>query len=347
MKKLRKLLCIVLALLFLLIPCVNSGSLRLTKSLEGAIAPEDKEPITDYDYSMVVVGDTQILARYYQEEFTGLYDWILENKDEKKIKFVMGMGDITDTSTEAEFNLAIENFNRLRGVIPFSFVRGNHDRINEFNQYFPYEDYKDMIDGAYIEGLMENTYQLLHVGEMKYLILSLDFAPTDNALAWASDVCEQHPDYNVIVTTHGYLSGYGELIDSYDEMYSPAGDNLGVDMWNEFVSKHENIVMVLCGHVSGQRNEIIRRTDVGDNGNSVLQMVVNPQSVDYFQEPTGLVAILYFSNEGKTIDVEYYATATDQFFGAENQFRVNIETVASNKANQDTEHNYIANTDIG
>ena len=48
----------------------------------------EKEEVTDYAYSFCIVGDTQMVNRYYPEDLAKIYDWILANKDEKNIKFV-------------------------------------------------------------------------------------------------------------------------------------------------------------------------------------------------------------------------------------------------------------------
>ena len=75
-----------------------------------------KEEVKDFDYTFVVVGDTQTLnyddtqrtdrvengVQFY-EKFHLIYDWIINNKDKEKIEFVMGVGDITDHSTQAEW----------------------------------------------------------------------------------------------------------------------------------------------------------------------------------------------------------------------------------------------------
>ena len=41
---------------------------------------------------------------------------------------------------------------------------------------------------------------------MKFLILTLEFKPRDETLAWANRIVAEHPDYRTIVVTHGYLT---------------------------------------------------------------------------------------------------------------------------------------------
>jgi len=90
-------------------------SLLMMTSVSAAgnwIDISDKEPVKDYAYAFVVVGDTQVLC--YRDSIKGtdymsqIYDWIIENKEEKKIEYVFGLGDITDNSTVKEWEIAKE-----------------------------------------------------------------------------------------------------------------------------------------------------------------------------------------------------------------------------------------------
>lgn len=40
-----------------------------------------------------------------------------------------------------------------------------------------------------------------------------------------------------------------------------------------------------------------------------------------------MVAMFYFSDCGKTVDIEYYSTVKEAHFLAENQMQINVETV--------------------
>ena len=77
----------------------------------------EKAPLADYAYSFAVLGDTQILAESYPEKYTALYDWVLGNVESKKIKFVLGLGDITNSSTSAEWQLAKQNITRVSSIM--------------------------------------------------------------------------------------------------------------------------------------------------------------------------------------------------------------------------------------
>jgi hypothetical protein len=116
----------------------------------------------DYVYSFAVVGDTQNLvrtdaanylkalkndssltyAKYSEANVKTLYNWILDNKDEKNIQYVMGLGDITEAFNSsssyytAEWGLAADAIGYLDGEIGYSLVRGNHDVSSGVNGVF-------------------------------------------------------------------------------------------------------------------------------------------------------------------------------------------------------------------
>jgi hypothetical protein len=54
-------------------------------------------------------------------------------------------------------------------------------------------------------------------------------------------------------------------------------------------------------------------------------MLVDPQGVDKAQGGVGLVTMLYFSADGKTMQVETYSTDKKAFFLEENQFTLTLD----------------------
>ena len=287
----------------------------------------EKDPLEDYAYSFAVIGDTQILAENYPNKYTALYDWVIGNIEQKNIKFVFGLGDITNSSTTAEWELAKQNISRLNGVVPYSLVRGNHDTTTSMNKYFPLSEYEATLGGCFSNNIF-NSWQELIVGQTKYLIFTLDYGAPDSVLNWASEIIEAHPYHNVIITTHAYLFRDGTTLDKND-VCPPSGSgsslNNGDHMWDKLMKKHENIVLVLSGH--DPCDYVVTVQTEGENGNIVTQMLVDPQGVDKAQGGVGLVTMLYFSEDGKTVQVETYSTDKKAFFLEENQYTYTLNVV--------------------
>ena len=350
------------------IPDVSGNGHFVTTAANADLAGffTDKAPVTDYAYSIAVVGDTQILSWQDKKETTTnmnqLYQWIADNADAKKMQYVIGLGDITqDNYYESEYAIFKTAIAKIKDKVPYSLIRGNHDLVTpvsnghtNFKTTAADIGYSAQYDGCY-NNEPYNTYKLLTVGEVKYMILNLDYGPDDAVLTWANNVVAAHPDYNVIVNTHAYLYRDGTTLDATD-LYAPTTDavfgafpghvaNNGDHMWDEFVSLHENIVLVLCGH--DPSDKLVTTQTKGKNGNTVTQMLVDLQGLDKRlwdakQTQSGMVTMLYFSEDGKQMQVECYSTLHDAYYLPENQFTVTIDTVEK----KDTAYNTNVTTKI-
>ena len=288
---------------------------------------QDEAPkIGPYDFAIAFVPDTQVVTYYYPDKLTCIYDWLVENAESKKIQFVVGLGDITEKNKDYEWELAKEQISKLNGVIRYSLIRGNHDKSPKYNKYFPYEEFENM--GGSFDGTSNNTWQEINMGGLDYLFMGLDYGAPDDVLQWASDVIKAHPNHNVIISTHCYLFRDGTTLDDRDDT-PPSGDgeqfNDGDDMWEKLVSQHENIIMVASGH--DPSDYIVVTQTPGIHGNIVTQMLIDAQSVDLSMKGTGMVAMAYFSNGGKTVQMEYYSTIRNQWYLKENSFTMEVNAV--------------------
>ncbi len=289
---------------------------------------------SDYDYSFAVVGDTQMIVRddvnSGKNNLGYIYDWLVENAESRKIKQVVGVGDITETreGLDSEWTHAKTEIDKLKGVIPYALAQGNHDNHTAMNNYFGSdEEYVSQFDGFYTEGDITVNYTKFDIGDEKFLLITLSWGPDDAELQWASDVIEQYPDRKVIISTHIYLETDGTTQGADDTVpASPSGANNGGAnngdrIWDKLVSQHENIFLVLSGHID--TDDLVVRQEKGVHGNVVTSLLVNPQTFDQKNNfNTGMVAMLYFSDNSEKVRVEYYSTCRDQFYGAQNQFEL-------------------------
>lgn len=278
----------------------------------------------EYAYSFALVGDTQIVNRDYPEKFSKIYDWLVANAKSRKMKFVIGLGDITDTDVDEEWERGKAEINKLRGVVPFSFVRGNHDSFGQYKNYMSYDEFSDTITGSYNDTML-NTYHEVTVGETKYLFLNLDWALTENIVNWANTVISEHSDYRVIVSMHIYLNPDGTPEGEGDSQTALkyGGNFHGDDLWEMIFSKHKNIAMVISGHKP--TDQVVVSRHEGESGNIVTELLVDPQGTDVTYEGVGLVAMLYFSEDGKNVSLEYYSTVREGHYLPENQFEFTLD----------------------
>ena len=76
--------------------CKDCGASKTEELGESVKWIDDEKINLDYAYSFAIVGDTQVLCQKYPDKMVAIYDLILENKDQRKITQVIGLGDITE-----------------------------------------------------------------------------------------------------------------------------------------------------------------------------------------------------------------------------------------------------------
>ncbi len=236
----------------------------------------------------------------------------------------MGLGDITDKNTDAEWQLAKEQIFRLNGKVPYSLVRGNHDKSPEYNAAFAVPEYLDSLDGRMERYSAENTYRLFSAGGVDFLLVCLDYGASDKALQWAGKIISEHPDRKVIITTHCYLFRDGTTLDAGDVCppntsgKDTGASNNGDQMWYKLVSKYPNIFLVLSGH--DPCDDVVVTQAEGENGNVVTQILTDPQGVDASTVgPVGIVTMLYFSADGASMQIRNYSTVKKQYYMSTSQ----------------------------
>ncbi len=331
----------------------------------------NQKPLTlgkDYAYSMAIVGDTQKLvlndANNGTDYTSYIYKWLVNNKEEKNIQFVMGLGDITDKNLDTEWTNIVSQFKRLEDAkLAYSLVQGNHDTVAKLDTYFKDNPNFTKADIGYYSGnSLGNYYMRFNAGGHDYMVIVLQYGPNNSILDWAGDVIAANPDRKVIITTHAYMYRDGTTLDindvvpprTFDEKTDPDStdaatrekyNNNGDQIWIKLASQYENVVMVLSGH--DPCASVVMRQDTGIHGNTVTQFLIDFQGMDTtYNYETGMVAMFYFSADGKQVKVEYISTynsieaenkdsnAADVIYNASvNQFEFSIpDTVAPSSA---------------
>ncbi|HEY9246319.1 MAG TPA: hypothetical protein VIO11_05680, partial [Candidatus Methanoperedens sp.] len=89
---------------------------------------------------------------------------------------------------------------------------------------------------------------------------TLEACPTDATLNWLNDTLTTYISKKVIIVTHAYLTTLNRRMTVFDTGQYPCGSgmrftdyNNGEDIYNEVLKYHNNVFMVLSGHVSTLR----------------------------------------------------------------------------------------------
>jgi len=288
------------------------------------------------DFTIVALPDTQFYSANDPQIFNQQTQWIRDNAAALNIKLVLGEGDIVNGGGEiSQWQNADAAMKLLDGVVPYMSAIGNHDydqndpskrtpsTVN-FNNYFGPNRYsgQSWYKGTFTSGSNENFYGEFTFSGTTFLVIALEFMPRSTVLDWANNLIANNPDKEVILLTHAYEYSDDTRMGRCDEWnktsFNVDADNDGNDMWDKLVRKHKNVSLVLSGHVTAG-DGTGRRTDLGDNGNLVNQVLADYQTLP--NGGNGWLRIMTFHPASNTIDVKTYSPFLNAYLtDAENQF---------------------------
>ena len=270
-------------------------------------------------FTLAVLPDTQNYVSSYPEIFTEQTAWILENHEAKNIAFVLHEGDVTDDNGDEQWARAEASMSLLDGEVPYILSLGNHDlgpggnasdRSTDFDTWFPTSRFEsEPWYGGQMEGRPGDYYTVFNAGGMDFLIVTLEFGPDDDMLDWAGQVISSHPDHRAIIVTHCYMGsddsrvGGSHGFSPHNYGLASLGVNDGDEMWEKLVSAHENIFLVLSGHVTGDGAGQL--TSTGNAGNTVHQLLANYQQ--FSEGGTGWLRLMEFVPSENRIDVRTFS----------------------------------------
>ncbi len=284
----------------------------------------------EYSYAIAFLPDIQYMTEKYPDSLKCIFDYLVSESKVKNIRYAIGLGDITNTNAPEEWETIVRQTNRLNGYLDYSLVCGNHDTLkNKRLEYFDlhyavktgyYYQHVAASGGFMDKDSVRNTYLTFSVGEIDYLIINLDFGVPDAVIKWAGSVLDAHPEHRAILVTHGYLNADGTTLDSNDYATPPSYDktlNSGEQIWEKLVSRHENIDMMVSGHM--HHDSIVCTPREGDAGNTVYQLLMDPQSTCNKLGGMGFIGLMYFTEDGNHARVEYYSTVLGKYFHESNK----------------------------
>lgn len=271
-------------------------------------------------FTLAVLPDTQTAVNFRPELFKAQVRWLAGYWEKRNIRFVLHVGDLVDWQEDEQWKVADECMAVLdRAQIPYAIAVGNHDTAavtvgghaapgnvrqnlrdtTNFNTYFPPERFRAQ-KGRMTPGKSDNSYSTFEAGGLDWLVVTLELWPRQPAIDWAKTVVAEHPHHNVIVLTHSHLNGDGTI----RQNNGGYGDNSPQHVFNELLSQHPNVLLVISGHV----HDSAWRADPGVNGNLVYQILQNYQGQD---RGGGFLRLLEIDPEAGTIAARMYSPYYD------------------------------------
>jgi Calcineurin-like phosphoesterase len=251
-----------------------------------AIGQDAKNTAADEAFTLVLLPDTQFYSEKFPDTYVAQTMWIRERTKLDNIKFVVCLGDIVQNAhVEKEWQNAHEAARILDGVVPYSAVPGNHDLVVKdkiitrdstlYNKYFGVSRFEsEPWYRGHMDATNDNNYCTFQAAGRDFLVLSLEFAPRDEVLAWAAEICQKHPAHNVILATHSYLNLQGRTTGQAKVEGTSA--NSGQQTWDKLVRRQPNIFLVACGHVGG----VNLLVSTNDAGGQVIEILTDYQNLE-------------------------------------------------------------------
>lgn len=120
-----------------------------------------------------------------------------------------------------------------------------------------------------------NAAQIFEGGGYRFLHIGIEMCPQDDILEWVETVIQAYPGLPTILSIHEFLNEAGERqsIECFDMTRIDPDRNSPQMLWDKLVSKHDQILVTLNGHLHG----VQQRVDVNQHGNKVYQFLVNYQ----------------------------------------------------------------------
>ncbi len=307
----------------------------------------DRQSLSDpQSFSMILLGDPQTYHKYdlNQPIFELCTAWIADNVKHLNIKAVLCTGDLVEANENTKIRRHMENqtsdqqwaaasnaFRRLDHKVPYLISPGNHDYglvsaedgRTCFPDYFPEtrnSAWKKCLVSKFAnrqgrDSLENAAFEFDLPTWGKILMITSEFAPRDEVLAWAKDLVasDRFKDHLVIFQTHSFLTDELETTRIVKERYKITPRNWAEDVWKKLIEPSKNIRLVICGH-TGEPDNLRRsvgfRTDKNLSGLDVHQMMFNVQNQGGGWEGNGgdgWLRILEFKPDGKTISVRTYS----------------------------------------
>jgi len=273
-------------------------------------------------FTIPVLPDTQVEVNHKPEMFESQMNWLAKNSTALGVPIVLHVGDIVDFDNLKQWERASQGFKILDAArVPYALAVGNHDtsavgensgsaapgnvnanlrKTDKFNTYFPARRLW-LLRGKYETGKSDNAYYTFEAGGLDWLVLTLEFCARQGPVNWANIVLDNHPRCNVIVLTHFHLNSKGEI----NPNNAGYGNLTTRSVYDQMIKRHRNVLLVLSGHVDSSAH----RTDIGERGNTIYQILQDYQGQD---AGGGYIRLLDIDTEKGTIAARMYSPFYDK-----------------------------------
>jgi hypothetical protein len=255
-------------------------------------------------FTLAVVPDTQYLFDLDRGDSAPLvasFEWLIEQRAAENIVFTAHLGDVVENAQASEFAQADPVFKILdQARMPYSVLAGNHDIDSSeddtrgdspYLHTFGPQRFRRMptYGGSTPNGY--NSYHVFRAAGRQWLLLAMDWRPSDASFAWARGVIAAHPKLPVILTIHELVNADAGNPEAYFSDH-------GTRVWDQLVDGNDQIFLTLNGHF-WPPGRVVRKNAAG---NDVHLHLTNYQ--DRYYGGSAMIRLYHFDLARNSIDVE-------------------------------------------
>lgn len=285
----------------------TDGVLDTNADWNGTSVPED------YDFSFAWITDTQYYAEQWQYHFLNMNNYIVDNAEDLKIKYVIHTGDIVD---DWDMIYEWENADEAMSILdeagmPYGVLGGNHDvaaGLGDNENYYTYfgEDRftsQATYGGSYLNNL--GHYDLISENGQDFVIVYMSWNIYQEEIDWMNQILAQYSDRKAILCFHPHTN----VKESDDGLL----DYYGVLIQKEVVAKNANVFAVLNGHYHGSSYQTVMFDDDNDgvSERTVYQICTDYQSG--FEGGSEYIKFLYFDLDNDKVYINAYSPYFNDF----------------------------------
>ena len=312
-----------------------------TNGVKGNAGWDGNSRPDDYDFAFAWITDTQGYVQRYPKHYKQMNKWIVANREDWKISYVMHTGDIVD---DWDATYQWENADKAMQILddagmPYGVLAGNHDvamTLDDREAYYKYFGQWRVEDQPTFGGSYENNYghyDLISQNGQDFVIVYMSWNIYEDEINWINEVLSKYSDRKAILCFHAYT----HVNTSVDGLL----DYFGVMIRDKVVKKNPNVFAILNGHYSGATYQTVMFDDDGDGTKerTVYQICTDYQSVT--QGGMQYIKFLYFDVDGDKVFVNAYSPYYDEFNYYDGTGVDDLAALAKKKSN-----GVASNTDI-
>ena len=266
--------------------------------------------VVNRPFNLVWMSDTQYYAETFAHVFPVMTNWIRIQNQLGNAEYVIHTGDLVNVRwAKEQWEVADRAMSILdENRIPYGVVSGNHDvgnLVRDYRNYARYFGKKRFHESPFYDGTKQNQnhYDLMSFGGHDFLFLYLGWGHETGreTIKWVDEVLNHYAERNVVLAVHNYLDHEGKWTHN------------GKQIFNKIVRRHDNIKLVLAGHIPGASRHT---TEIPVKGSKGKVRKVYEMLADYQSGPEGgqgYMRMLHFDPAHKRLSVKTYSPYLDDY----------------------------------